>query len=88
MEILLDKGAVVDYNDPHVPVLPEMRHYDIKKESIELTADNLKSFDCVLISTDHSAYDWEFIAEHAHLIVDTRNAMTHISKNREKIVKA
>jgi UDP-N-acetyl-D-glucosamine dehydrogenase len=88
MEILLEKGADVDYNDPHVPVLPDMRHYDIKKESVELTPANLKKYDCVLISTDHSAYDWEFIAEHAQLVVDTRNAMTDVKANREKIVKA
>ncbi len=88
MEILLDKGAIVDYNDPHIPVLPEMRHYDIKKESVELTPDNLKKFDCVLISTDHSAYDWDFIAQHSKLVVDTRNAMINVKDNRENIVKA
>ena len=65
-----------------------MRHYDIKKESVELTPGNLKKYDCVLISTDHSAYDWNFIAEHAQLIVDTRNAMINVESHKEKIVKA
>lgn len=87
MEILLEKGANVDYNDPFVPVLPDMRHYDIKKESVDLTQENLAKFDCVLISTDHSAYDWEFIAKHSKLVVDTRNAMDNIT-NRDNIVKA
>lgn len=87
MEILLEKGAIVDYNDPHVPVLPSMRHYDIKKKSIELTSENLSKYDCVLISTDHSAYDWDFIGLHSQLVVDTRNAMLHVKK-KDNIVKA
>lgn len=88
MEILINKGAVVEYNDPHVPVLPSMRHYDIKRESIELTPQNLAAYDCVLISTDHTAYDWEFIVEHAQLIVDTRNATDKVKSGKEKVVKA
>lgn len=87
MEIMLEKGALVDYNDPHVPVLPNMRHYNIQKESVELTSTNLSKYDCVLISTDHSAYDWEFIGKHSKLVVDTRNAMVNV-KNKDNIVKA
>jgi len=88
MEILLEKGALVDYNDPHVPVLPSMRMYDIKRKSIDLTAESLSAYDCVLISTDHSAYDWDFIVEHSNLIVDTRNATQKVIEHRDKIVKA
>jgi len=88
MEIMLDKGAVVDYNDPFVPELPSMRHYDIKRTSVELTPENLASYDCVLISTDHSAYEWDFIVKHAKLVVDTRNATENVTENRDKIVKA
>ena len=88
MEILLDGGAEVDYNDPLIPELPSMRMYDIQRKSVELTEENLGKYDCVLISTDHSVYDWEFIAEHANLIVDTRNAMSNVTGHREKIVKA
>ncbi|MCK5032577.1 MAG: nucleotide sugar dehydrogenase [Calditrichia bacterium] len=88
MEILIHKGAEVDYNDPFVPVLPSMRMYDIQRESVELSAENLAKYDCVLISTDHSVYDFDFIAEHAQLIVDTRNATDKITQNKEKIVKA
>ncbi|KAA3612034.1 MAG: nucleotide sugar dehydrogenase [Calditrichaeota bacterium] len=88
MEILLGKGADVDYNDPHVPELPNMRHYDIMKKSIDLTPENLGKYDCVLISTDHSAYEWDFIVEHSNLIVDTRNATNEVLSNRDKIVKA
>ena len=88
IEILEHKGAKVDYNDPYVPVLPDMRHYDIKKKSIDLTPENLSNYDCVLISTDHSVYEWDFIVEHSKLVVDTRNATQNVVKNRDKIVKA
>ena len=64
MEILLEKGAEVDYNDPLIPELPSMRMYDIKRKSVDLTPENLAKYDCVLISTDHSAYDWDFIVKH------------------------
>ena len=88
MSILLAKGATVDYNDPYIPVLPYMRHYDIKRESVDLTVENLQKYDCVLISTDHSEYDWDFIVKNSKLIVDTRNATQHVLHDREKIVKA
>ncbi|HED09949.1 MAG TPA: nucleotide sugar dehydrogenase [Caldithrix abyssi] len=88
MEILLEKGAEVDYNDPHVPVLPSMRHYDIKRESVDLTPENLASYDCVLISTDHSAYDFDFIVKHSKLLVDTRNATDSVKGDKKNVVKA
>lgn len=88
MEIMLEKGATVDYNDPLIPELPSMRMYDIKRKSVELTQQNLAKYDCVLISTDHSVYDWDFIVEHARLVVDTRNATHKVLENRDKIVKA
>ena len=66
MELLLKKGAVVQYNDPHIPVLPSMRHYpNLRMSSQVLTPEYLRSRDCVLIATDHSAYDWEWIAQYA-----------------------
>ncbi|HBT78091.1 MAG TPA: nucleotide sugar dehydrogenase, partial [Planctomycetaceae bacterium] len=87
---LIQKGAVVSYNDPHIPSLPKMRHWPTipAMQSVELSADFLASQDCVLISTDHSRYDYDFIVEHARLVVDTRNATKAVAKNREKIVKA
>ncbi len=91
LELLKDRGAEVSYNDPHiprVPILSPMRHYDFHMESQALTAEYLASLDAVLVSTDHSSYDWEFICEHAPLVVDTRNACVHVKANREKIVKA
>jgi len=88
MEILLERGAEVNYNDPYIPELPAMRMYDIKRKSIDLTAKNIAKHDVVLISTDHSAYDWDFIVENSKMVVDTRNATAGVQKNRDKIVKA
>jgi UDP-N-acetyl-D-glucosamine dehydrogenase len=88
IEIMLEKGADVDYHDPFIPELPDMRMYDIKKKSVDLTPVNLAKYDCVLISTDHSTYDWDFVVKHAKLVVDTRNATQNVLENRNKIVKA
>lgn len=89
MELLLHKGAEVDYNDPHIPTLPPMRHYpDLRMSSRELTEDYLASRDCVLVVTDHSAYDWAWIARHSSLIVDTRNATRGVQDPRAIIVRA
>jgi len=75
IDILMQRGAKVSYNDPHVPRCAEMRHYPhIDMLSVPLTADNLAEVDCILLTADHSAYDYAWIASQARLIVDTRNA--------------
>ncbi len=87
--LLRNKGAKVDYNDPLVPRTHKMRQYDLKMSSTPLTEKNLKKYDCVVISTNHSAYDYDFIAKHSRLVVDTRNAMKGISGfTTGKIIKA
>ncbi|MDA8086942.1 MAG: nucleotide sugar dehydrogenase [Nitrospiraceae bacterium] len=73
IEILESKGAIVDYNDPFIPAAPKMRHFKVEKSSVPLTGENLCAYDCVLIATDHSVYDPEFILKHSKLVVDTRN---------------
>ena len=90
LDLLLKKGAVVQYNDPHISVLPRMRHWPHLQplHSLPLTADTLAAQDCVLIVTDHSAYDYAWIVLHSRLVVDTRNATRHVKEGREKIVKA
>lgn len=89
LEGLLAQGAEVTFNDPHVPALPEMRAHDLPAmESQELTAEYLADQDCVLIATAHRAYDYAFIAEHARLVLDTRNAMNDVAPGRARIVKA
>src|SRR5262249_40780614 len=74
LELLQQRGAIVSYNDPHVPSLPRMRHHAIRLDSQELTDEFLAAQDCVVIVTDHSAYDFADITGRCRLIVDTRNA--------------
>jgi UDP-N-acetyl-D-glucosamine dehydrogenase len=81
-------GANVDYNDPHIPATHKMRRHDLGMTSVPITAQSLAGYDCVLIATHHSAYDWQFIADHAQLIVDTRNALRNTTGDRSKIVMA
>jgi UDP-N-acetyl-D-glucosamine dehydrogenase len=87
LELLTQRGAVLDYNDPYFPALHKMRHYDFSNmRSVELTPGNLGSYDCVLIATDHSSYDYEAIVRGAKLVVDTRNATRRVQNGREKVV--
>ncbi|QDU97116.1 nucleotide sugar dehydrogenase [Lignipirellula cremea] len=89
MELLLRRGADLSYNDPYIPSLPSMRHYDVPNLTSEpLTPEYLASLDCVLIATDHSAYDYEMIVRHSSIVIDTRNATIHVANNRERIFKA
>lgn len=90
MERLIAKGAKVSYNDPHIPTLPKMRHWKNlpAMKSVKLTAESLASYDAVLIATDHSRYDYDFIVEHARLVIDSRNATKNVKKGRKKIIKA
>ncbi len=75
IELLTQKGADVDYNDPFIPRTRKMRMYDLKKESVPITKSTLRKYDCVVIATDHSSYDYELIVKHSSLVVDTRNAV-------------
>jgi len=89
MELLLQRGADLTYNDPHIPKLPAVRHHHLPEMvSQELTASFLEAQDCVLISTDHTAYDYDFIVQHSRLVVDTRNATAGVTSGRERIRKA
>jgi UDP-N-acetyl-D-glucosamine dehydrogenase len=90
LELLEERGAVLSYNDPHVPALPSMRHRDrLKMESVELTPELLAGQDCVILVTDHSAYNYSRIVEHARLFVDTRNATAGCTISKTcRIVKA
>ena len=74
IELLEGRAAIVSYNDPHIPILPPRRNYAIRMESTPLTPDVLREQDCVLIATDHDAYDFEHILEHVALLVDARGA--------------
>ncbi len=88
IELLLELGADLTYSDPHVPVAPKMRHYDLPAmKSQALTPEFLKLQDAVLISTAHTAFDYDEIVQHAALVIDTRNATSAVTKNRDKIRK-
>src|SRR5579883_1555437 len=87
MELLQHKGAVLSYTDPYIPRLHKMRAYDFSHmASVELTDDVLAAHDAVLITTDHSSYDYDFIVRHAKLVIDTRNATRGVKEHRDKIV--
>ncbi len=80
VRLLEQRGAVVRYHDPHVPRLKE-DHIDL--QSVPLTPDTLKSVDCVVIVTDHSGVDYELVARHAPVVVDTRNALAGARARRD-----
>ena len=88
IEKLQALGGIVDYNDPHVPATHKMRNYDLQKHSVELSVDSLKDFDCVVIATNHKVYDWQMIADHAKVIVDSRGALRQVTGKRDHIFSA
>jgi UDP-N-acetyl-D-glucosamine dehydrogenase len=65
-----------------------MRKYDMKLESIDLTAAALAGYDAVIIATDHSNYDYSFIVSNSKLVIDTRNATATVPEYRDRIVRA
>ncbi len=88
MELLEDRGAHVEYSDPHVASLPPMRGHAIRLESLALTAETLSAQDCVLIATDHKAFDWPLIFRHAKLVVDTRGVSRRYTDATARVVTA
>jgi UDP-N-acetyl-D-glucosamine dehydrogenase len=87
MELLAKRGAKLDYNDPYFPQLHKMRHYDYSSmKSVPLNPQALSSYDCVVIATDHSSYDYAAIVDAAKLVVDTRNVTRRLMRHRDKIV--
>lgn len=78
VELLRDRGADVAYHDPHLPHFPAMRRHRIDLHSQPLTPELLRDCDAVFIVTDHDAVDYAMVAEHARLVVDTRNAMARV----------
>ncbi|MCF6290971.1 MAG: nucleotide sugar dehydrogenase [Desulfobacterales bacterium] len=75
IEKLSDMGAKVDYSDPHIARTVPVRKHDLQMTSVELTPETIASYDAILLATAHTAVDYALLAEHAELIVDTRNAM-------------
>jgi UDP-N-acetyl-D-glucosamine dehydrogenase len=83
IELLKQRGAIVSYNDPFFPYVGRGRHYDLDMHGVPL--DDLAQYDCVLIVTDHSDYEYAHIVRDSQLVVDTRNATKGIRS--EKIVR-
>ena len=71
MELLVKRGAKVDYSDSHVPVFPKMREHYFELESVPITPQSIASYDLLLIATNHDSFDYQMIGKHARLIVDT-----------------
>ena len=90
IELIEEWGGKAEFHDPHVTEIPTTReHMAIKgRRSIELTEAALKDFDAVVVATDHDAIDYQTIADHALLIVDTRNVFGRLGLARETVVKA
>ncbi len=77
IELLQKRGAIVSYNDPYFPAVGRGRHYDLQMKCTPL--ENLGQFDCVMIVTDHSDYDYLRVVRESQLVVDTRNATKGIA---------
>ena len=80
IELLQKEGAHVSYHDPYFPTIGRGRKYDLQMKCASL--DDLAKYDCVLIVTDHSDYDYARIVREAQLVVDTRNATKGIQSDK------
>ena len=80
IELLQKEGAEVNYNDPYFPFVGRGRKYDLQMKCAPL--DNLGQYDCVLIVTNHSDYDYQKIVNDAQLVVDSRNATRGIKSDK------
>ena len=83
IKLLQKEGAQVSYHDPYFPTIGKGRKYDLQMKRTPL--EQLEQYDCVLIVTDHSDYDYQRIVRESQLVVDTRNATKGIRS--EKIVR-
>ncbi len=81
MELLEEKGAIVEYTDPHVPIFPKMRNHYFNLSSIKPTADKIAEYDLLLLATDHSKFNYDLFKENAQLIVDTRGVYHELADN-------
>jgi UDP-N-acetyl-D-glucosamine dehydrogenase len=89
MKLLKERGAEISYSDPYIPKLHKMREYDFSYMSSEpLTENTLRNKDLVLITTDHSKIDYQWVVDHSSLVVDTRNATKTVRNGRDRIVRA
>ena len=88
IELLQEKGAKIDYNDPYISETHKMHEHNLRMKSRPLSAKMLRRYDIVIIATDHSCYDYKWIVKNSKMIVDTRNATANVKSGRSKIIKA
>ena len=72
MEQLRERGVLVSYSDPHVPRFPSMRMHSFELDSEQLSVEVVRSYDAVVLATDHDSFDYEMILEASQLIIDSR----------------
>lgn len=87
IELLTEKGAYVDYNDPYIQAPPSTRKFRIERPSVSLTKEVMREYDCTIIATDHTSYDAEFIVKHSNLVIDTRYLVKKENVS-DKVVRA
>ncbi len=76
IHLLTQKGASVDYSDPHIPQFPKKREYYFEMASVKLTKATINQYDCVILVTDHDDFDYDMLTTVDTPIVDTRNRLT------------
>jgi len=87
MQLLQQRGAQIDYNDPYFPQMHKMRHYNFEAmKSVPISPEALGKYDAAIIATDHSSYDYHAIVDGSKIVVDTRNATRRVTRNRQRIV--
>ncbi len=84
IDILFEKGAIVNYSDPYFESIPNTRKYNIQLNSRSLNAETLKEMDLILLATDHDNFDYDLIMKHSKMIIDTRGRF----QKSEKVIKA
>ena len=89
-ELLKNRQAIVDYYDSHVVEIPELEDHKSLAglKSIDLTKEQLKKYDAVIVCTDHDNIDCNFVVENSKLVIDTRNAINYLSTKNDHVVKA
>jgi UDP-N-acetyl-D-glucosamine dehydrogenase len=87
MQLLLQRGAQIEYNDPYFQQIHKLRHYNFDNlKSVPISAQSLGKYDAAIIATDHSSYDYNAIVDGSKLVLDTRNATRRVMRNRDRIV--
>ncbi|MCD4706292.1 MAG: nucleotide sugar dehydrogenase [Candidatus Sabulitectum sp.] len=86
---LLDRGALVSYNDPYISSIPSStRQTDLQPVSVDLSEKMLSEYDCAVVITNHACYDYQWIVSNSNIVVDTRNACVNVENGVEKVFKA